>query len=163
MVGNYMGVEEQRTLVLGVLLKRIGNFDLSTFKGRLVLQKTVYLLQSYGINLGYKFSWYIHGPYSPDLTKDAFRLQKVFPQIPMAEFGDKKVEKCFEGFLNFVGEKKKDGDWLEQLACTHFLKVLNPEEEKTEVIHKVLKHEYHFTKEQCQKAWDYLEQNNLIS
>lgn len=157
-----METEEQRTLVLGALLKRIGTFNLGTFGGRLVLQKTIYLLQSYGLNLGYNFSWYIHGPYSPQLTKDAFRLQNIYSQIPAAEFTDPKIERRLTEFLKFVGDKKTDGDWLEQLACTHFLKSLNPAEKEANIIIKVLNHENHFTQEQCQRAWAYLVENKLI-
>lgn len=155
--------EEQRTLVLGALLKRIGSFNLCTFKGRLVLQKTIYLLQSYGLNLGYNFSWYIHGPYSTQLTKDAFRLQNIYSEIPAAKFTDSKIETRLTAFIAFLGDQKTDGDWLEQLACTHFLKAINPTEKETIIIEKVRNHEYHFTEEQCKKAWAYLVENKLIS
>lgn len=158
-----METEEQRTLVLGALLKRIGNFNLCTFKGRLVLQKTIYLLQSYGLNLGYTFTWYIHGPYSPQLTKDAFRLQEIYSEIPAAEFTDSNIENRLKKFITFLSDRKTDGDWLEQLACTHFLKALNPEESEEKIITKVLNHEYHFTKEQCKRAWSYLAENKLLS
>jgi uncharacterized protein YwgA len=158
-----MRIEERRTFLLGAVVKRIGNYNLGTFKGRLVLQKTIYLLQSYGLLMGYKFSWYIHGPYSPELTKDAFRLQSVYHQIPPAKFTDAKIEKRFTEFLQFLGDRKTDGDWLEQLTCTHFLKALNPIEKEEAIINKVLNHEYHFTKEQCQRAWEYLMANKLIS
>jgi uncharacterized protein YwgA len=161
-LGFPMNAEEEKTFLLGVVLKRIGNFDLGTFKGRLVLQKTIYLLQSYGLNLGYTFSWYIHGPYSPELAKTAFRLQKSFTQIPVTEFTEPQIEAKFSDFLGFLGEEKTNGDWLEQLACTHFLKAINPEEEKSEIIQKVLKHESHFTKKQCQEAWAYLVRNKLV-
>ncbi len=45
--------------------------DLSVkdFHSRLSLQKTVYLIQLAGIDLGYRFSWYRHGPYSRELPK----------------------------------------------------------------------------------------------
>ena len=41
---------------LAAVLNDIGNFDMSNFKGRLTLQKTVYLLQSFGLDLGYEFA-----------------------------------------------------------------------------------------------------------
>lgn len=153
---------ERRTLVLGALLKRIGNFSLDTFEGRLVLQKTIYLMQSYGLDVGYKFSWYIHGPYSPELTRDAFRLQAIYGEIPPAQFRSAEIENCLEDFLGFLGDSKTDGDWLEQLACTHFLKALNPSEKEDKIITKVLNHESHFTRSQCQKAWNYLLENKMI-
>jgi len=151
-----------RALVLGAVLKRIGNYDMSTFEGRLVLQKTVYLLQAHGLYLGYKFSWYVHGPYCPELTREAFELLPIYKRIPDAEFAKPQVEKRFEKFLSFLGDKKGDSDWLEQLACTHFLRVLNPRAKKEEIINIVLNHEPHFTKRQCEQAWNYLVQNGLI-
>jgi len=46
----------------------------STFDDRLILQKAVYLLQAAGIQLGYRFRWYLKGPYSPDMTAGAFGI-----------------------------------------------------------------------------------------
>src|SRR5437762_1233304 len=47
---------------------------LNSFDDRLILQKSVYLAQAAGIQLGYHFQWYLRGPYSPMLTKDAFAI-----------------------------------------------------------------------------------------
>lgn len=49
--------------------------DLSDFDRRLVLQKTIYLVQAAKVDLGYTFRWYLRGPYSPGLTRDAFALK----------------------------------------------------------------------------------------
>lgn len=46
----------------------------SSFDERLILQKSVYLLQSAGVQFGYRFRWYLKGPYSPDMTADAFGI-----------------------------------------------------------------------------------------
>jgi len=55
---------------------------LNDFDSRLILQKTIYLAQTiFGIDLGYSFGWYIYGPYSPDLTYEAFRYPEVFDSI----------------------------------------------------------------------------------
>ncbi len=48
--------------------------DVATFHTRLILQKAVYLLQSAGVQLGYRFRWYLRGPYSPDMTAGAFGI-----------------------------------------------------------------------------------------
>lgn len=45
-----------------------------TFNERLILQKSVYLLQASGIHINYRFRWYIRGPYSPDMTAGAFGI-----------------------------------------------------------------------------------------
>ena len=154
--------EGERAIRLGIILKRIGNLNISTFKGRLVLQKTIYLLQSFGFYFGYKFSWYIHGPYSPDLTRDAFRLQPIYAEVPEVKFSDPKIEKCLNEFKRFIGGKENDADWLEQLACAHFLKALNPKADRDTIVKAVLDHEHHFRRKECEEAWDYLRQQNLV-
>lgn len=62
---------------LGVQLR------LTRFRDRLVLQKAVYLAQAAGVNLGYRFRWYLRGPYSPALARDAFAAA-----TEIREFGD---------------------------------------------------------------------------
>lgn len=41
---------------------------LDNFASRKQLQKLTYLIEAFGIFLGFKFSWYIHGPYDRKLT-----------------------------------------------------------------------------------------------
>jgi uncharacterized protein YwgA len=154
--------EGERAITLGIILKKIGNLDINTFKGRLVLQKKIYLLQSFGFYLGYKFSWYIHGPYSPDLTRDAFRLQPIYAEVPEVKFSNQEIEKCLNKFKRFIGDKENDADWLEQLACTHFLKALNPKADRDTIVKTVLDHEHYFKRKECEEAWDYLRQQNLV-
>lgn len=151
------------TVSLGSVLKRVGTFTMDSFEDRLVLQKRIYLLQVFGIYLGYKFAWYIHGPYSPNLTRDGFKLVAISNLIPKVKFAKKNIEKKFNNYLSFLGNRHNDGDWLEQLSCTHFLKALYPEAQRDEIIQMVLDHEYHFTRKQCEEAYDYLVEHDLIS
>jgi len=46
--------------------------DIDDFQDKLVVQKTVCLLELVGINLHYPFSMYVRGPYSPALTEDLY-------------------------------------------------------------------------------------------
>jgi len=46
----------------------------ATFDDRLILQKSVCILQHAGIDLGYHFNWYLRGPYCPSLTNDVFEI-----------------------------------------------------------------------------------------
>src|SRR5438105_1432600 len=46
--------------------------SVESFDDRLILQKAVYLLQAAGVHLGYRFRWYLRGPYSPEMTAAAF-------------------------------------------------------------------------------------------
>lgn len=48
---------------------------LDSFAERMALQKTIYLCQQAGVHLGYRYNWYLRGPYSPQLTRDAYELK----------------------------------------------------------------------------------------
>lgn len=55
--------------------------QVKTFSDRLAIQKSIYLSQEFGINLGYFFRWYLHGPYSPSLARDAYELIDTMDEI----------------------------------------------------------------------------------
>ena len=62
---------------IGVKLTADGlglSFQVETFEDRLIMQKAIYLAQAAGVNLGYFYHWYLHGPYSPSLTRDEFAI-----------------------------------------------------------------------------------------
>ena len=59
-------------IALAVSLQALNCFNLDSLRNRILLQKKVYLAQLLGLGLGYRFSWYIHGPYSPDLAAVAY-------------------------------------------------------------------------------------------
>jgi len=67
-------MERQQILLAKSLEAARIPLSVSTFDDRLILQKTVYLLQAAGIQLGYRFRWYLKGPYSPDMTANAFGI-----------------------------------------------------------------------------------------
>jgi Uncharacterized conserved protein len=59
---------------------------------RIRIQKVVYFLKRLGLDLGYEFTLYYHGPYSPTLANDYYLL---------ARLGDEEIgrlaELCVEG------------------------------------------------------------------
>ncbi len=92
---------------------------MSTFQGRLILQKTVYLLQAFGISLGYRYSWYLFGPYSAELARDGFELAAGVP-VPAVPFEGKGRE-ALARFMDFIGPYRHDAHMLELLASFHML------------------------------------------
>lgn len=114
-----------RIEVLGGILKSVGNFDPSAFKSsfnyRMILQKTIYLLQEFDLNIGYFYNWYIRGPYSPALTRDAYKMAKRFEDLPPVKFVDPEDESRFKQFLFFIKPKAGDHTYLEKIASIHFL------------------------------------------
>lgn len=159
--------EEKRTHVLGGLLNRIGNFspDLfdKSFNSRLIFQKTIYLLQVFGLYLGYKFSWYIRGPYSPALTRKGYELMSKYEECPDVTFAKASSERKFHEFLDFLDNRKSNAIWLETIASIHFLKRVYPKKTKSEIMKLVLKKQPYLTYEECIEAWAHLERFNLIN
>lgn len=67
---------DRRQIATKLLLDSLNQeLDLSDFNSRLILQKTIYLVQAAGVKLGYHYSWYLRGPYSRGLTSDLFEMK----------------------------------------------------------------------------------------
>lgn len=132
---------EDRIDALGGLLKRIGSFEPSLFQSdfnaRLILQKTIYLMKQFGPNIGYHFGWYLRGPYSPSLTRDAYTLAKTHPELLPVKFADPSNEKRFCEFLAFIKPFSRNHAYLEQIASIHFLCTVYPHLSSKEIFLKV--------------------------
>lgn len=124
------------------------------FEHRLRTQKFVYLMQTFGIYLGYDFSWYLRGPYCSTLAASAFVLNDVYDDIPDANtrFENPATQKKFEKFQKFIKGHENENDFLEIAASIHYLKntcTMND----TGILQKVVDKQPHFTSEQCEKIW----------
>jgi len=100
-------------------------FQIDDFRDRLILQKVVYLVQAAGVHLGYYYQWYLHGPYSPSLTRDAYPMSTELASGMDESEGWKLGEhsrKRLEHIQNLVqGPQEDRARWLELLASVHFL------------------------------------------
>ena len=147
---------------LGVLLKSIPGYDFSMdeFNDRLRLQKTVYLLQAFGIYLGYDFSWYLRGPYCTSLTIHGFALNDMYGNIPdglKAKFQSADKQGAFKRFRSFI--KDKNTDQLEILASLHHLKQTGMSDEDAKS--KVEQKQRRFTREDVESMWQELSRRGL--
>lgn len=61
-------------IATAIAMRDLNCYSLETINDRILLQKKVYLAQDIGLPLGYGYSWYIHGPYSTDLTAVAYQI-----------------------------------------------------------------------------------------
>lgn len=159
-------MEETRQTVerheLAAILNDIGNFDVSNFKGRLTLQKTVYLLQSFGINLGYKFTWYLHGTYCTALARDGFAIESIAPRMPKIDinFETDDAQRRYAEFKEFLRDKKLDPAMLEISSSICHLDSTGME--KGEILRRVERKKPKFSAEQCERAWDDLERHRVV-
>lgn len=103
--------------------------DLGTFSKRFNIQKKVYLAQIAGADLGYRFGWYLRGPYSKSLTEDAFTLKdevaegdadyRAYRLDRAATQGLDLAKKLWEEPKAFA---ESSDEWLELLASLHYLR-----------------------------------------
>lgn len=124
------------TQLAGLIKRAYPNFDMTNFDDRLKLQKFVYLIQSCGLNLGYDFKLYLHGPYATQLARDGFDMPN-FSNCNCLKFEDSKSEKILIDLLDFLKNKKDDTDNMEILASLHFFHDLFPSKSEKELIEMV--------------------------
>ena len=75
-----MNMGKQKKVI--AFFKELGfEFRISRFDDRLIAQKVVCLLDLKGVNLGYPYSIYVRGPYSPNLTEDLFAFTNEFENL----------------------------------------------------------------------------------
>ena len=61
--------------VLFMALRELGvSPSVSSFEARKRIQKLGYILQKCGVLPSYDYSWYLQGPYAPELTKDLYEV-----------------------------------------------------------------------------------------
>ena len=114
---------------IGVKLTTNGlglDFKIKYFQDRLILQKAVYLAQTAGVNLGYYYHWYLHGPYSPSLTRDEYAIATDI-SVGLDESKGWKLDNSSSQRLEKIRsiftelERAKLAKRLELLASVHFL------------------------------------------
>ncbi len=105
-------------------LKAIGiDPKMASFGERKRVQKMVYLLEKvFGVNFSFSYSWYLHGPYSPQLT------EKMYDVIERGQRVDSNPENLTTDDLSkiaklkaFLKEDIDSNDELELLVSVHYL------------------------------------------
>ena len=114
---------------IGVKLTTNGlglDFKIKYFQDRLIMQKSVYLAQTAGVNLGCYYHWYLYGPYSPSLTRDEYAIaMDISADMDESEgwkLDDKSLQRL-ENIQSIFAEPDRDklAKKLELLASVHFL------------------------------------------
>ncbi len=96
-----------RKILLKLAANQIGvSSEQDTFDNRLILQKAIYILQASGLNFGYRYSWYIRGPYCPDVTYEAFDM-KGSPLVSQYRLGPQTKNKL-DRLSNLFSDLKRD-------------------------------------------------------
>ena len=102
------------------VLRSFGEINLDYFSERLRLQKLGYLAQKLGVNEGYPYSWYIHGPYSSALTSVLFMGDEmgIFEKDIELNDNEKNTAKLLRSLLD---SEVNDPNFLELYASIWYL------------------------------------------
>ncbi len=154
----------------------IDELTLDSFSQRFNIQKKIYLAQLMGLDIGYRFGWYLRGPYCTDLTSDAFTLRdelragETDHQGRQLNAGEKqRLEKAKKLWEVPAGLSVAPDQWLELLASVHFLKHIAYWPKNTnrdfEAIFTALvqtKPQFEDRKADAQRAWIRLDEFGLV-
>jgi len=139
---------DSRLVLLKLFLNELGVSDsINEIDERKSIQKAVYLGQRLaGIDLGYRFGWYLRGPYSPSLTQDYYALadslsagDKEWEQKSLKPEIANKLKKNARVLNKPSNVILSDADWLELIASVDFLR--NVRKCDDEEVRRILKKE----------------------
>lgn len=158
-------IMNRQTVDLGLIMRHFDvDFSMSTFNERLRLQKIIYLLQTFGIYLGYDFSWHIRGPYCSILATNGFALRDIYDKIPpnKARFENPSVQKKFEKFQNFIKDRIVDEQFLEVAASLHSLNATTTSKDMDLVQVLMNRKPGRFKEDRCREILEELEKWDLL-
>lgn len=81
------------------------HFDNRQFEHRLIAQKVIFLLQLKGIELGYPYSLYVRGPYSPSLASDYYHQAEEFKTLNTVKELTPKEHQIIQNLEHIFGKK----------------------------------------------------------
>ena len=133
--------------------------NIDTFSERKRLQKLTYLIEVFGIDLGFKFSWYLHGPYNKNLTKVLYREQEAMDR-PVQERFEREEEKI-NLLREFLGREIHSGRDLELIVSLHYLLTLarKGEEEDESAIERLRELKPFFSREEIDYQYRRITEN----
>jgi uncharacterized protein YwgA len=136
--------------------------DIQTIDDRKRVQKAIYLGQLSGVDLGYRFGWYVMGPYCPGLTRDYFPLAESLA-VGDNDWQGKTLRATVREKLSRIkplmtppeGVDLTAENWLELVASLHFLRSVSKlaEPDALRILKKEKSHVFAFV-EQAKAALD---------
>jgi len=126
--GGGFAVLEPNEAAVALIMQQLGT-GMQQFQGRLKVQKCLYLLEQMGVDLGFRFNWYIRGPYCPALADIGFHIEQDAGQGSGAEALNEwtlqgTVQEKLDALklvVDAAPQPLTTERWAELLASLHFL------------------------------------------
>ncbi len=96
--------------------------EMGSLEERIRVQKITYLAQCYGLDLGYKFSWYIRGPYSKQVTSAGFEIYENNIDLAQVQTTQELDGERLEQFRQFITPYMNDTLCLEIESSAVYLR-----------------------------------------
>lgn len=122
--------------VLGYLKELGFTPNVDKFQDRLVIQKTVYLLEMMGIKVGYPFSLYVRGPYSPSLTDDLYSQKEAVNNLETDYSPNEEEKKQLRTFSEISNNLEPT---VLEIMSTYAFLIKEPETNEKQAIIKLKK------------------------
>lgn len=153
----------------GIIFQKMG-VSKESFDDRLICQKKIYLLQSLGTDLGYSYTWYLRGPYSPALASYVYTNAQLLTDTNFDnyEISSKATENINR--VNCLESKKTEKftlvSWYELLASLLYIEKNRDswkiEEGEEALFEKLIEQKPQFDVEQCKCAYTVLADEGFI-
>ena len=148
---------------IGLLAKDVGNFDAGSYESRITFQRTIHIMQSFGIDLGYHYNWMLRGPYSMELAEDCHGVAeavKNIPDIPV-EFRRDEDMAAYNDFKRFIEPRKDDPDQLDiATSICHLHNEISVGKEPALDLTAGKSERYDIG--ECRQVWDDLERYGVV-
>lgn len=120
---------DSRLILLKLILDKLHiPASINTIDDRKRVQKAVYLGQRTGVDLGYRFGWYLRGPYSSDLARDYYALDEAIRDGETDHVGRQLIAQAAAKIATIAdlmsppqGVALEQEDWLELVASLDYL------------------------------------------
>lgn len=113
---------DKTALRLVAALRELGiQPSIETFAQRKTIQKLVYFLEVFGVNLNFRFGWYLHGPYSSSVTHVLYDNSETLKMAPDSSALNADERGKIAELRSFLGDDILSPDLLELLVSIHFL------------------------------------------
>ena len=152
---------ELNSVAVYLILARLDCQEVASLADRIFAQKAIYLLQLFGIDLRYRFCWYLHGPYSKSLDSVVRSIDAEVERFAGGFSLTPEVEPALEVIRNLVTIAPSGLDrsrWLELVASIHYLKHISVSAAARADVEPELRRagKPNFASDQIECAWQWL-------
>jgi uncharacterized protein YwgA len=162
-----------KSLDVTLCLHEMGfKINMKNFEHRLLLQKMIYMLQVFGVDLGFRYGWYLRGPYCSELAHIGYEIyanKDKIPQVTEQYELPGRIRDEITHFQSWVSKKMPSNcdkiKWLELLASLHYLKhfaYFDAPKNKANICSELISLKDWYTPADVEKAWTILDEVGLI-